>query len=146
MSSEFIVSFAKEDTPNYDIFSVSCTFYTFTQTLFKSLEILPIDKICIDRIGITMFKITYELVPKSIHQLFSRNKDIHSHDTRNKDLLRAFTGTKNFTFLSSRIWNAIVCNININVSLSRCKYILKIYLLHNTLNFTYSKYVNNLYF
>ena len=49
-----------------------------------------------------MFKVTYELVPKSIHQLFSRNKDIHLHDTRNKDLLRASTGTKNFTFLSSR--------------------------------------------
>ena len=110
-----------------------------TDHLFKNLEILPIDKIFIDRIGITMFKVTYELVPKSIHQLFSRNKDIHSHDTRNKDLLRASTGTKNFTFLSSRIWNAIVCNININVSLSRFKYILKIYLLHNTLKFTYSK-------
>ena len=110
-----------------------------TDPLFKNLEILPIDKIFIDRIGITMFKVTYELVPKSIHQLFSRNKDIHSHDTRNKDLLRASTGTKNFTFLSSRIWNAIVCNININVSLSRFKYILKIYLLHNTLKFTYSQ-------
>ena len=45
--------------------------------LFKSLEILPIDKFFIDRIGITMFKVTYELVPKFIHQLFSKNKDIH---------------------------------------------------------------------
>ena len=70
-----------------------------TDPVFKSLEILPIDKIFIDRIGITMFKVTYELVPKSIHQLFSRNKDIHSHDTRNKDLLRASTGTTNFIFL-----------------------------------------------
>ena len=65
-----------------------------TDPLFKNLEILPIDKIFIHRIGITMFKVTYELVPKSIHQLFSRNKDIHSHDTRNKDLLRVSTGTK----------------------------------------------------
>ena len=38
-----------------------------------------------------MFKVTYELAPKSIHQLFFKNKDMHSHDTRNKDLLRAST-------------------------------------------------------
>ena len=110
-----------------------------TDPFFKSLEILPIDKNFIDRIRITMFKVTYELIPKSIHQLFSKNKDIHSHNSRNKDLLRVSTGTKNFTILSSRIWNAIVCNININVTLSHFKYILQIYLLRNTLNFTCSK-------
>ena len=110
-----------------------------TDPLFKNLEILPIDKICIDRIGITMFKVTYELIPKPIDQLFSKNKDIHSHNTRNKDLLRVSTGTKNYIFLSSGIWNAIVCNININVTLPHFKYIVKIYLLHNTLDFTYSK-------
>ena len=41
MLSEFIVSLSKKDTSNYDIFSVSCT--------YKRLEILPIDKIFIDR-------------------------------------------------------------------------------------------------
>ena len=70
-----------------------------TDPLFKNLEILPINKIFIHRIGITMFKVTYELVPKSIHQLFSRNKDIHSNDNKNKDLLRASTGTKTLLFL-----------------------------------------------
>ena len=58
-----------------------------TDPVFKSFEILPIDKIFMDRIGITMFKVTYKLIPKSIHLLFSKNKDIHSHNTRNKDLL-----------------------------------------------------------
>ena len=70
-----------------------------TDPLFKSLEILPMDKIFIDRMGITMFKVTYELIPKSIHQLFSKNKDIHSHNTRNKNLLRVSTGTKTLLFL-----------------------------------------------
>ena len=65
-----------------------------TDPLFKSLEILPMDKICIDRMGITMFKVTYELIQKSIHQLFSKNKDIHSHNTRNKNILSVSTGTK----------------------------------------------------
>ena len=42
--------------------------------LFKSLEILPIDKIFIDRIGITMFKVTDELAPKSISSSFLKTK------------------------------------------------------------------------
>ena len=70
-----------------------------TDPLFKSLEILPIDKNFIDRIRIIIFKVTYELIPKSIHQLFSENKGIHSHNTRNKDLLRVSTGTKTLLFL-----------------------------------------------
>ena len=31
-----------------------------------------------------MFKVEYELLPKSVTQMFSKDKDIHSHDTRNK--------------------------------------------------------------
>ena len=104
-----------------------------TDPIFKDLTILPLDKIFVDRIGITMFKVEYELLPKSVIQMFSKNREIHSHDTRNKNLLRVATDTKNFTFLSARIWNAIVSKININVSLSQLKNILKIYLLHNTL-------------
>ena len=93
-----------------------------TDPIYKDLEILPLDQIFIDRIGITMFKVEYELLPKSVIQMFSKNRDIPSHDTRNKDLLRVTTGTKNFTYLSARIWNAVVSQININVSLSQFKY------------------------
>ena len=110
-----------------------------TDPIYKDLAILPFDKIFIDRIGITMFKVEYELLPKSVIQMFSKNRDVHSHDTRKKNLLRVTTGTKNFTYLSARIWNAIVSKININISLSQFKYKLKIYLLHNTLVYTYSK-------
>ena len=110
-----------------------------TDPIYKDLAILPFDKIFIDRIGITMFKVEYELLPKSVIQMFSKNRDVHSHDTRKKNLLRVTTGTKNFTYLSARIWNAIVSKININLSLSQFKYKLKIYLLHNTLVYTYSK-------
>ena len=50
-----------------------------------------------------MFKVEYELPPKSVIQMFSINREIHSNDTRNNDLLRVTTGTKNFTYLSARI-------------------------------------------
>ena len=67
MQSKLIVSFAKED--NIRIMT-SSPYFAHTDPLFKSLEILPMDKFFIDRIGTTMFKVTYELIPKSIHQLF----------------------------------------------------------------------------
>ena len=35
-----------------------------TDPLLKSLEVLSIDKIFIDRIGLTMFKMNYDLIPK----------------------------------------------------------------------------------
>ena len=110
-----------------------------TDPLFKGLKILPVNKLYIDRIGIIKFKATYDLLPKSITQLFSKNKDIHSYNTRSKDLLRVVIGTKNFTYFSPRIWNALVSNININVTLAQFKSRLKMYLLHNTLNFIYPK-------
>ena len=110
-----------------------------TDPLFKGLKILPVNKLYIDRIGIIMFKATYDLLPKSITQLFSKNKDIHSYNTRSKDLLRVVIGTKNFTYFSPRIWNALVSNININVTLAQFKSRLKMYLLDNTLNFIYPK-------
>ena len=90
-----------------------------------------------------LFKVEYEPFPISVIQMFSRNRDIHSHDTRN--LLWVTTGTKNFSYLSARIWNAIVSKINISVFLSQFKYLL--YLLHNTLVYTVyipiQKKVNN---
>ena len=65
--------------------------------------------------------------------MFFRNRYIHSHDSRNINLLRVATGTKNFAYFSARIWNAIVSKINMNVPLSQFKYRLKIYLLHKML-------------
>ena len=50
--------------------------------------------------------------------MFSRNRYIHSHNSRNINLLRVATGTKNFAYFSARIWNAIVSKINMNVPLS----------------------------
>ena len=96
-----------------------------TDPIYKDLAILQFNKIFIDRIGITMFKVEYELLPKFVKQLFSKNRDVHSHDVR-KNMLRVTTGTKNFTYLSARIWNAIVSKININLLLSQFKYKLKI--------------------
>ena len=78
-----------------------------------------------------MFKVEYKLFPKPVTQMFSNNKNTHSHDTGNSNVLRVFTGTNSFAYLSARLWNAIVSIISINVTLSQLKAMLKINLLHN---------------
>ena len=62
-----------------------------------------------------MFKVEYELLPKSVTQMFTKNKDIHSHNTRNRNVLRMSTGTKIFLYHCARIWNTIASKISINV-------------------------------
>ena len=76
MSTECIVSCAKK---NLRIMT-SSPYLAHTDTLFKDLQILPVNKLFIDRIGIVIFKVTCDLLPKSITQLFSRSKDIHSYE------------------------------------------------------------------
>ena len=59
-----------------------------TGPIFIDLAILPFVKIFIDRICITMFKVDYELLPKSVTQMLSKIKDIHTHDTENINILK----------------------------------------------------------
>ena len=107
--------------------------------IFSSLELLPIEKVFINRVAIVMYKISCDMFPETMAKLFSKNKDHHTHDTRGKNLLRIPAGTNIFTYNSARIWNAISSQININVNLRKFKVNLKKYLLHNTLEFTYTK-------
>ena len=107
--------------------------------IFKFLELLPIEKVFISRVAIVMFKITCDMLPETMAKLYSKNKDYHAHDTRGKNLLRIPAGTKIFSFNSARIWNAICSKIDVKVSLVKFKLNLKKYMLHNTLEFTYTK-------
>ena len=56
--------------------------------IFKSLELLPIEKVFINRVAIVMLKITCDMLPETMAKLYSKNKDYHAHDTRGKNLLR----------------------------------------------------------
>ena len=53
--------------------------------IFKSLELLPIEKVFINRVAIVMFKITCDMLPETKAKLYSKNKDYHAHDTRGKN-------------------------------------------------------------
>ena len=69
-----------------------------------------------------------------IAKLYQKNKDYHSHNTRNKNRLEVPAGTKNFSSNSARIWNTISIKIYVNVTLAQFKANLKLYLLNNVLD------------
>ena len=55
-----------------------------TEPLFLNLDILPIDKLIQNRIGLFLYKMFYGLHPIGISVMYSQNCDVHSHDTRKK--------------------------------------------------------------
>ena len=136
LSPSFIILAPKENCQNYDICSVSCT---YGEPIFNYLELLPVEKIFINRVGIVMFKYSCDMLPDPIAKLYSKNRDHHSHNTRNKNHLKVPAGTKNFTSNSARIWNTISTKMNVNVTLVQFKANLKLYLLNDVLEFIYSK-------
>ena len=50
--------------------------------IFKSLELLPIEEIFINRVAIVMFKIYCDMLPETMVKLCSKNKEYHAHDIR----------------------------------------------------------------
>ena len=68
-----IISFSNDNTPSIDI--------------FKQLNILPLNKLVVNRIGIMMYKYVNNLLPLAIHNMFTTNSDVHNYTTRQKHLL-----------------------------------------------------------
>ena len=81
------------------------------------------------------------MLPNVISNLYIKNNEIHSHFTRNSNLLRIPKGTPNFTTISARVWNEIVTKIIMDqhVSISKFKTMLKSYLLVSSFTLTYTK-------
>ena len=68
------------------------TFYARTDSIFKEIQILIVDKLVILRIAIVMCKFNNGLLPTVINTLYKKNNDIHSYNTRSKDLFRIALG------------------------------------------------------
>ena len=75
-----------------------------------------------------------------------KNNEIHTCDTRNKDLFRIDRGQKglniyvnSYSNISARLWNALMSKLNTNVSLPKFKSLLKQFLLFNTIEIQYPK-------
>ena len=77
------------------------------------------------------------LLPAVLNTLYKKNNEIHSYNTRSKDMFHVALGT--FSNISARIWNALIIKIDINVPMFKFKDSLKLFLLDNILTITYSK-------
>ena len=119
---------------------ITCTHYlAHTENIFKELQILPIEKIFISRVGVFMYKHENGLLPRVMDELYVRTNTIHSHNTRNVNKLRISAGTETFSHTSARIWNALESKIDVYVSMEKFKVSLNNFLQNNTLTIKYTK-------
>ena len=76
--------------------------------------------------------------PETTFNFVSVN-EVYIDNVINKLKIRILSGTQTFSNISARIWNSLVVNIDINVSLIKFKESLKQYLLSNVLVIKYTK-------
>ena len=63
-----------------------------------------------------------------MYQFYKKNNEMHSYNTRSKDMFRIALGTQTFSNISARIWNALIIKIDINVPVFKFKDSLKLFL------------------
>ena len=117
---------------------------THSKDIFKQLHILPLNKLVVNKIGIMMYKYANNLLSLAINNLFTTNSDVHNYTTRQKHLLHVNKSNiniypKSFGNTSARIWNAMQSEFEVNVSISKFKIALKIYLQEHSLKLKYTK-------
>ena len=61
-------------------------------TPLQSSEILTIDKFIVHRIGTVMYKFNYGLLPDDLNTMYGKNCEIHSYNTRSKNMFRISSG------------------------------------------------------
>ena len=76
--------------------------------------------------------------------MYTTHSDVHYYTPRQKHFLHVNKSniniySKSFVNTSARIWNAMQAEFEVNVSISKFKMSLKMYLQEHTLHFKYSK-------
>ena len=79
-----MISFSNYNTPSKDI--------------FKQLNILPLNKHVVNRIGIMMYTYANNSLPLAKNNLFTTNSDVHNYTTRQKHLLHINRSNMAYTF------------------------------------------------
>ena len=60
------------------------SYHAHTAPIFRDLEILTINKLIVHRIG--MYKFNNGFLPEVLNAMYRKNSEIHSYNTRNKDM------------------------------------------------------------
>ena len=108
---------------------------TDSDSIFKSLEILTVNNTYTFKVGMLMFKVNADKVPKCIHELFLKTHEIHSRSTRQMFKLYMPSSKleivrKSFRSKGVTIWNFILDNFEISCSIHSFKQKLKKYLVY----------------
>ena len=119
-----VMTFANDNTPCIDI--------------FNNLNILPLDKLVVDRIGVMMYTYANDLIPPALNYLYTPNSNVRNYTTRQRHLLHVNksninTYSNSFGNASPCIWNVFQSKIEVNIALSKFKISLKLYLQENSL-------------
>ena len=96
-------------------------YYAHSAPIFRDLENLTIDQLTVHRIGIVMYKFNYGLLPDVLNTMYRKNCEIHSYNTRSKDMFRISSGTQTISNIIARIWNSLMVNLDTDVSLINLK-------------------------
>ena len=124
---------------------ITCLKYTPDKNnVYSTTGILPFNDLVKYKIGLLMYKISSGNVPIYLQQLFKSNKEVHTHYTRQAQHLHSMKGKsefvyRTFVFQSVVIWNQIIENINIKVSLVCFKHSLKDFLVFSYITFRYDR-------
>ena len=110
----------------------------------NNLNILPLNKLVVDRIGIMMYKYANDVLHPAINYLYTSNSDVHKYTTRQKNLLHVNksninTYSNSVCNTSARIWNVLKTKIGVNTTLSKFQILLKLYLQEHSLQLKYTK-------
>ena len=113
-----------------------------TAPLFKELRVLKLREIYVYSLQIVLYKYHQSLLPRVFDEFFIKNSMIHSHDTRQSNLLhiplckskQAFISIRNY---GARIYNHYAGIIDINCSLTSYKASMKRTLLENGVEFIF---------
>ena len=100
-----MVTFANYNTRSIDI--------------FKNLNILPLDKPVVDRIGVMMYKYANDLLPPTLNYLYTSNSNVNNY-TRQKHLLhvnKSNINTYSNSFGYAHFYMAVTVSIFIGFSL-----------------------------
>ena len=54
-----------------------------------------------------------------------KNSDIHTYNTRSKDMFRISSGSQSFSNISARVWKFVGVNSDINVTLVKFEHSLR---------------------
>ena len=103
--------------------------------LFQFLQILLVFQVYVFKLSVLMFKCVNGNVTESIINMFSINKEIHDHFTRQSNKLHVPKCNKTITqtnvrFRGVKIWNYICDVVYFHCSLSCFKCNLKEFLIH----------------